>query len=85
MNIPFPGDLLDPEIELRSPALQVDSLPAEPQGKLKQTIRIAQNKNTTSRELKLALGSKLSFASFLLHCNYHLELLLLLLLFMTLC
>ena len=30
---PFSGDLPDPGIEPRSPALQVDSLPAEPQGK----------------------------------------------------
>ena len=31
-ELPFssPGDLLDPEIEPRSPALQVDSLPPEP-------------------------------------------------------
>ena len=28
---PSPGDLLNPGIESRSPALQVDSLPAEPQ------------------------------------------------------
>ena len=34
---PFSGDLLNPEIEHRSPALQADSLPAEPQGKLKNT------------------------------------------------
>ena len=27
--IPFPGDLPDPEIEPRSPALQADSLPAD--------------------------------------------------------
>ena len=27
---PSPGDLLDPEIKPRSPALQVDSLPSEP-------------------------------------------------------
>ena len=33
--IPFSGDLPNPGIELRSPALQVDSLPAEPQGKPK--------------------------------------------------
>ena len=32
-----PGDLPNPEIKPRSPALQVDSLPAEPQGKLKNT------------------------------------------------
>ena len=31
---PSPGDLPNPRIEPRSPALQVDSLPAEPQGKL---------------------------------------------------
>ena len=34
---PSPGDLPNPRIEPRSPALQVDSLPAEPQGKLKNT------------------------------------------------
>ena len=30
---PSPGDLPNPEIEPRSPALQMDFLPAEPQGK----------------------------------------------------
>ena len=30
---PSPGDLPNPGNELRSPALQADSLPAEPQGK----------------------------------------------------
>ena len=30
---PPPGDLPDSEIESRSPALQADSLPSEPQGK----------------------------------------------------
>ena len=34
---PSPGDLPDPGIEHRSPALQADSLPAEPQGKPKDT------------------------------------------------
>ena len=34
---PPPGDLLNPGIELGSPALQVDSLPAEPPGKPKDT------------------------------------------------
>ena len=34
-GLPFPslGDLLNPGIDLRSPALQADSLPAEPPGK----------------------------------------------------
>ena len=31
--VPSPGDLPNPGIEPRSPALRVDSLPAEPQGK----------------------------------------------------
>ena len=34
---PSPGDLPNPGIEPRSPTLQVDSLPAEPQGKTKNT------------------------------------------------
>ena len=34
---PSPGHLPNPEIESRSPALQADSLPAEPQGKPKNT------------------------------------------------
>ena len=33
----LPGDLSNPGIEPKSPALQVDSLPAEPQGKPKNT------------------------------------------------
>ena len=35
--IPSPGDLPNPGIEPRSPALQVDSLPAEPRRKPKNT------------------------------------------------
>ena len=35
--IPFPGDLPNPQIEPRPPTLLADSLPAEPQGKLKST------------------------------------------------
>ena len=34
---PSPGDLPDPGIKPRSPTLQADSLPAEPQGKPKNT------------------------------------------------
>ena len=37
MTFPFPGDLPNPGIEPRSPALQADSLPAEPQEKPKKT------------------------------------------------
>ena len=35
--LPSPGDLSISAIEFRSPALQVDSLPAEPQGKPENT------------------------------------------------
>ena len=34
LPFPSPGDLPNPEIEPRSPALRADSLPDEPQGKL---------------------------------------------------
>ena len=34
LPFPSPGDSPDPEIELRSPALKVDSLPSEPPGNL---------------------------------------------------
>ena len=33
LPFPYPGDLPNSGIKLRSPALQADSLPAEPQGK----------------------------------------------------
>ena len=36
-GFPFPGDCPNPGIEPRCPALQVDSSPAEPQGKPKNT------------------------------------------------
>ena len=36
-HFPSPGDLPNPGIEPTSPALQADSLPAEPQGKHKNT------------------------------------------------
>ena len=37
LPFPSPGDLPNPGIKLRSPALQADSLLAEPQGKPKNT------------------------------------------------
>ena len=33
---PPPGDLPDPEMESKSPALQADALPSEPPGKLRR-------------------------------------------------
>ena len=46
---PPPGDLPNPGIEPRSPILQADSLPAEPQGKPKTTmLRYAAAKSLQS-------------------------------------
>ena len=44
LPFPFPGDLPDPGIELRSPTLQADALPSEPPGKplLNTNIFISQ-------------------------------------------
>ena len=38
LPFPSPGDLPDPGIEPRSPALQADTLPSEPQGKPWKTV-----------------------------------------------
>ena len=43
---PGPGDLPNPGIELRSPALQADTLPPEPPGKLFENLLITYLKFT---------------------------------------
>ena len=40
LPFPSPGDLPDPGIEPRSPALQADSLPSEPPGKPKNQTEL---------------------------------------------
>ena len=40
LPFPSPGDLPDPGIELRPPALQADALPSEPPGKLKFMLKL---------------------------------------------
>ena len=59
---PSPGDLPNPGIEPRSPALQADSLPAEPQGKPKNT-----GVGTLSLLQEIFLTQELSQG--LLHCR----------------
>ena len=39
LPFPSPGDLPNPGIEPRSPALQADALPSEPPGKTKDKLR----------------------------------------------
>ena len=50
LSCPPPGDLPNPGIELRSPALQADSLPFEPQGKPLKTVRVVDKKMLTDLE-----------------------------------
>ena len=61
--VPSPGDLPNPGIEPRPPALQADSLPAEPLGKPKNTgmgsLSLLQQ-NFPTQELNLGL----------LHCRW---------------
>ena len=55
-GLPFlsPGDLPDPGIEPRSPALQADSLPSEPPGKPK-ALKKKKRKTKTNIFLRLSL------------------------------
>ena len=41
LPFPSPGDLPDPGIEPRSPALQADTLPSEPPGKPREALFMA--------------------------------------------
>ena len=45
MEFSRPGDLPNPEIKPRSPTLQADSLPAEPQGKPNDNFSIRKCSN----------------------------------------
>ena len=68
-SFPSRGDLPNPGIELRSPALQADSLPVEPQGKPKNT---GLDEHFLLWGIFLTQGSNLG----LLHCSeilYHLS------------
>ena len=48
-----PGDLPNPEIEPRSPTLQADSLPAEPEGKLDKTCILISGSGTGNIAIKV--------------------------------
>ena len=50
---PSPGDLPNPEIEPRSPALQADALPSEPPGKPQNSRRKIQKSHLRSQKKKL--------------------------------
>ena len=59
LPFPSPGDLPDPGIELRSPALQADASPSEPEG-LTQNTRAVKQKIMTARDPK-ALSERSSW------------------------
>ena len=51
LRFPSPGDFPDPEIEPRSPALQADTLPSEPQGVLHKCYTLCHQ-----RAMKITSG-----------------------------
>ena len=53
---PFPRDLPNQAIEFRSPELQVDSLPADPRGKPKNTVRATKQIRDRGRLINKALA-----------------------------
>ena len=55
---PFPGDLPNPGIKPRSPALWVDSLPAEPPGKPRRTVEKQDTVHYLKWSLKSSRGDK---------------------------
>ena len=62
LPFPSPGDLPDPGLEPRSPALQVDSLPAEPPGKPRLFVNTLQtppmpSQSSTAMLMDLTVGS----------------------------
>ena len=56
LPFPFPGDLLDPGIEPRSPALQADALPSEPPGKVKEESEKSSLNSTFQKTKIMASG-----------------------------
>ena len=52
LPFPSPRDLLDARIKLRSCALQVDSLPSEPPGKLQNKLAGPQNRDGCGQETR---------------------------------
>ena len=69
-GLPFPslGDLPDPGIEPRSPALRADDLPSEPPGKhvaksvkLRVTTNLSNNNNNNDNETSPSHKSKIQY------------------------
>ena len=58
LPFPSPGNLPDPRIEPRSPALQADSLLSEPPGKLEQTISLAYSWATLAPLIRPNWGAR---------------------------
>ena len=53
LSFPSPGDLPDPGIEPRSPALQADTLPSEPQGKYRVIHSFLQSEDRKKQCLRV--------------------------------
>ena len=50
LSFPSPGDLPDPGIEPRSPALQADSLPSDP---LAEILNVDDKENTFRKDVQM--------------------------------
>ena len=56
LPFPFPGDLPDPRIEPRSPALEADALTSEPPGKILLLLLFYMYTTSLFSRLMMALG-----------------------------
>ena len=78
---PPPGDLPDPGIEPRSPALQVDSLPSEPPGKAGHLLQLGYISSFSCSNLyKTWLLDTIHFCGFALSVVYNLQIITLIML-----
>ena len=65
LPFPSPGDLPDPGIEPRSPALEADALTSEPPGKLREWAKLSFSLLTKQAESKVKTPLVSSFQGFL--------------------
>ena len=68
-SFPSPGDLPNPGIESRSPTLQADSLPAEPQGKPMTNLESVLKSRDTTLPTKVGLIKAMFFSVVMYGCE----------------
>ena len=68
-SFPSPGDLPNPGIESRSPTLQADSLPAEPQGKPMTNLESVLKSRDITLSTKVCIVKAMVFPIVLYGCK----------------